>query len=157
MSVPQNGKIAQESYPPARAILRGFIHWHTLYVPSGWFLYHSIVLSWYSWVQVSMDWVHQGIVSSRNRWTKMNHVQKFNMINMYVQCTDRYRQCTYNDEHGCTVICQNTRKEAALKERLGSLRGAETRWRRKADRAWWKVKCGCEAVQTCLYYVYTYT
>jgi hypothetical protein len=43
-----------------------------------------------------------------------------------------------------------------LKER--SLRGAETRRRRKADLAWWKVKFGCEAVhwQTCLYYVHTY-
>ena len=98
MYVPQNGKIAQESYPPARAILRGFIPWHTLYVPSGWFLYHSIVLSWYSRVQVSTNGVHQGNVSCRNGWTDMNHVQTINRINMSVPCTDGYGQCAYNDE-----------------------------------------------------------
>ncbi len=32
----------------------------------------------------------------------------------------------------------------------------ETRRRRKADRAWWDMKCGCGAVQTCLYCVHTY-
>ena len=98
MSVPQNGKIAQESYPPARAILRGFIHLHTLYVPSGRFLYHSIVLSWYSQVQVSTDCLHEGNVSSRNRWTEMNHVQTINRTNMSVPCTAGYVQCAYNDE-----------------------------------------------------------
>ena len=45
------------------------------------------------------------------------------------------------------------RRDAALQER--SLRGAETRRSCKADLAWWKVKCACEAEQTCLYYVHT--
>jgi hypothetical protein len=55
---------------------------------------------------------------------------------------------------GLSVEKTDGRKEAALKER--SLRRAETRRRRKADLAGWKVKFGCEAVQTCLYYVHTY-
>ena len=90
-------------------------------------------------------------------------------------CTYSVQTCTYI-VHTCTNLavwtwlwqfgrgkpllgglsCEETdeRKEAALQER--SLRGAETRRRRKADRAWWEVNCGFEAVQTCLYYVYTY-
>ncbi len=54
---------------------------------------------------------------------------------------------------GLSVEETNDRKEAALKE--WSLHWAETRWRRKADRAWWEVKCGREAVEACLYYVHT--
>ncbi len=38
---------------------------------------------------------------------------------------------------------------------VAETRGAETRRHRKADRAWWEMKCGCELVQTCLYYVHT--
>ncbi len=45
---------------------------------------------------------------------------------------------------GLSVEKTDDRKEAALKE--WSLRWAETRQRRKADRAWWEVKCGSEAV-----------
>ena len=43
MSVHENMKMPQESWPPARAILRGHIHCMTVYVQMGKFLYHSIV------------------------------------------------------------------------------------------------------------------
>ncbi len=55
---------------------------------------------------------------------------------------------------GLSVAKTGAKKAAAQKEWL--LRGAETRRRRKADRAWWEMKCGCEHAQTCLYNVQTY-
>jgi hypothetical protein len=45
---------------------------------------------------------------------------------------------------GLSVEKTDDRNEAALKK--WSLRGAETRRRCKADRAWWEVMCGSEAV-----------
>ncbi len=70
----------------------------------------------------------------------------------------------------CMYMKTDKKKEATLKER--NLRGAdsETRRRRKADRAWWKVKCvwlwSCIDVSvlcpyiylhawTCMYHVHT--
>ncbi len=56
---------------------------------------------------------------------------------------------------GLSVEETEDRKEAALQEQ--SLLGAETSRHWKADLACWEKKCGCEAVQTCLHYVHTYT
>ncbi len=55
---------------------------------------------------------------------------------------------------GLSVEKTDARKDAAQKDR--SLHWEETCLCRKADLAWWKVLGGCEAVQTCLYYVNAY-
>ncbi len=99
---------------------------------------------------------------------------------MYIPCMYVDEQCTHIVHtcyiHAYTSTCTwyrhvyiciyllkkktGDRKEAAQKERLQ--RGAETRRRRKADWAWWDMKCGCEqsicqyveslyTVYTCLY------
>ena len=81
---------------------------------------------------------------------------------MYNVCTCLYTVCTciYNV---CTWFNQLFRRNnlwpvvqgAAQKELL--LHGAETRLpvHSKADWAWWEMKCGWEAVQTCLYCAWT--
>ena len=43
MSVHENMKMPQESWPPARAVFRGYIHCMKVYIQMGKFLYHSIV------------------------------------------------------------------------------------------------------------------
>jgi hypothetical protein len=81
---------------------------------------------------------------------------------MYNVCTYIYtvwpcicNVCTWHyTVYGLSVEETDDRKEAALQER--SLRWAETCLRRKADLAWWEVKCCFEVVQTCLYYIHTY-
>ncbi len=59
---------------------------------------------------------------------------------------------------GLSVEKTDDRKEAVLKEQ--SLHRAETCQHSKPEadqsQALLKVKCGCEAVQTCLYYIHTY-
>ncbi len=63
--------MSQESYQAARAILRGYIPVWTLPVPNGWFLYHSIVWSWYRRVHASTNGIPHGNVFSRERWARM--------------------------------------------------------------------------------------
>ena len=43
MSVHENMKMPQESWPPARAVFRGYMHCMKVHVQMGKFLYHSIV------------------------------------------------------------------------------------------------------------------
>jgi hypothetical protein len=74
-----------------------------------------------------------------------------------------FHQCMYLYIHSMTVYMQFMYKAHTtwsvhantgfnqLSQQERSLRWAETRRRRKANWAWWEVKCACEAVQTCLY------
>ena len=90
---------------------------------------------------------------------------------LYIQCSNMYIHSTYMHKLGSldvavavwtwqaspgwSVMWGDWWEEGGCSAGA-SLRGAETRRRSKADLAWWEVNCGFEAVQTCLYYVYTY-
>jgi hypothetical protein len=168
----------QESYPPAVALT--YIAEHCIYrhIQDIGFLYDSIVHAYYMGssdvyvlsIHNSVWWKHQTLRSIHEQCMYMY----IHCMTVYILCICMVHtisvhkhssgwfdkpECMYMYILGMTVYMQcmymetDDRRDVALQER--GLRGAETRRSRKADWAWWKVKCACEAEQTCLYYVHT--
>ena len=92
MYVHENMKMPQESWPPARAVLRGFIHCMTVYVHMGKFLYHSIVDTDYKGCTGAPWWYSHKMCGT--------HVQR---IHMSIQCMYTSIQCMYM-YHICTCL-----------------------------------------------------